>query len=81
MTSNRLATSVTAMALLSVTSATAQQTQQAQQAQQQPQIAEQCMADISEFAQQSAETGYGVGGPAMASRPQSAAVWDLRSAA
>ena len=63
MITNRLATSVTAVALLSVTSAAAQQTQQAQQAQQQPPIAEQCMADISEFAQQSAETGYTVGGP------------------
>lgn len=63
MISNRLAASVTAVALLGVTSATAQQTQQTERTQQPAQIAEQCMADISEFAQQSAETGYGVGGP------------------
>ena len=75
MISNRLATSVTAVALLSVTSAAAQQTQQAQQAQQQPQIAEQCMADISEFAQQSVETGYGVGGPAGYGEPAPVGGW------
>ena len=72
MISNRLATSVTAVALLSVTSASAQQTQQAQQ---QPQIAEQCMADIRDFAQQSAETGYGVGGPAGYGEPAPAGGW------
>jgi sporulation protein YlmC with PRC-barrel domain len=72
MISNRLATSVTAVALLSVTSASAQQTQQAQQ---QPQIAEQCMADIRDFAQQSAETGYGVGGPAGYGAPAPVGGW------
>lgn len=62
MTSNRLAASVAAGALLIASNAFAQQTQQTQ-AGQQPQIAEQCMADIREFSQQSAETGYGVAGP------------------
>jgi hypothetical protein len=60
------------VALLSVTSASAQQTQQAQQ---QPQIAEQCMADIRDFAQQSAETGYGVGGPAGYGEPEPVGGW------
>jgi PRC-barrel domain len=55
-----LATSATA-ALLIATDASAQQTPTIQQ--QQPQIAEQCMADIREFSQQAAETGYGVVGP------------------
>jgi hypothetical protein len=63
---------VTAVALLSVTSASAQQTQQAQQ---QPQIAEQCMADIRDFAQESAETGYGVGGPAGYGEPAPVGGW------
>jgi hypothetical protein len=72
---HRLATSVTAVALLSVTNASAQQEQQAQQAQQQPQIAERCMADIGEFAQQSAETGYGVGGPAGYGEPAPIGGW------
>jgi hypothetical protein len=56
-----LATSAATLALLIASGAVAQETQTAQQ--QQPQIAEQCMADIGEFAQQSAETGYGVVGP------------------
>jgi hypothetical protein len=58
---NVIATSTAAAALLIATNASAQQTQADQQ--QQPQIAEQCMADIREFSQQAAETGYGVVGP------------------
>lgn len=57
---NRLATFVAAATLLIATQAAAQQTQQTQQ----PQIAEQCMADLRELSQQSVETNYGVGGPA-----------------
>jgi hypothetical protein len=74
MRSNRLA-ALTGVALLGVTNAAAQQTEPAQQAQQQPQIAQQCMADISEFARQSAETGYGVGGPAGYGEPAPVGGW------
>lgn len=59
---NVLATSAAAVGLLIATDASAQQTQTDQQ--QQPQVAEQCMADIREFVQQSAQTGYGMVGPA-----------------
>ena len=53
-----LATSAATMALLIPTGASAQQAEQ-----QQPQVAEQCMADIREFGQQATETGYGTVGP------------------
>ena len=55
---NLFATSAAAVALLIATDASAQQSEQ-----QQPQIAEQCMADIREFGQQAADTGYGAVGP------------------
>ena len=57
--------------LLIATGASAQQTDQ----QQQPQIAEQCMADIGEFVQQSAEAGYGVVGPPGYGEPAPAGGW------
>jgi sporulation protein YlmC with PRC-barrel domain len=59
------------MALLIATGASAQQADQ----QQQPQIAEQCMADIREFVQQSAETGYGVVGPPGYGEPAPVGGW------
>ena len=65
-----LATSAATMALLIATGVSAQQTDQ-----QQPQIAEQCMADIRDFVQQSAETGYGVVGPPGYGEPPPAGGW------
>ena len=53
-----LAISAATMALLVAAGASAQQANQ-----QQPQVAEQCLADVREFGQQAAETGYGAVGP------------------
>jgi hypothetical protein len=53
-----LAISAATMALLIAAGASAQQANQ-----QQPQVAEQCLADVREFGQQAAETGYGAVGP------------------
>jgi len=77
MTSNRLAASVAVGALLIASNAFAQQTQQTQQSQagQQPQIAEQCLADIREFSQRSAEMGYGLAGPVGYGDPAPAGGW------
>jgi hypothetical protein len=65
---NLLATSAAALALLITTGAGAQQAQPTQEPGQQltagqPQIAEQCMADIGEFSQQAVQSGYGMAGP------------------
>jgi PRC-barrel domain len=67
------ATSAATAALLIATDAFAQQTQADQQ--QQPQIAEQCMADIREFVEQSAQAGYGVVGPPGYTEPAPVGGW------
>jgi hypothetical protein len=68
-----LATPAAAGALLIAAGASAQQTAPDQQ--QQPQIAEQCTADIREFVEQSTQTGYGVVGPPGYSEPAPVGGW------